>query len=81
MHLVASLIEAADEILIARNDDHHHEARNQRRVDEPEDFQDRVGIIQRGNFRCKIEQLAHEGYSIDRQRNGEAEIEDNQQPA
>ena len=43
------VVEPADEVLIAR--DHHHddEAGDQRRVDEPQHLEDRVGLVDREN--------------------------------
>ena len=45
VHLGAGSIKAADEILVAGDDDHHDQAGDQGGVDQPEHFQDRVCIV------------------------------------
>ncbi len=79
--VASAFVKAADEVLVARQHDHDHEARDERSVDQPEHPKDHVGLAQLQGFERELPELENESSAIDRQRDGQTEIENHQQPA
>ena len=75
------IVEAADEILVARDDDHDHEAGHQRGVNQRQHLEDGVRLLQHEELLDELPQLLGEGNRIEQQRHCEAKVEDHQQPA
>jgi len=80
-YVCIGIVEAADEILIARDHHHHDQAGHQRRVDEAQHGEDHLGFAKRKDVFGHFQELVGEGHSIDGERRDKAEIEHDQQPA